>query len=463
MNGKQIIICDYTDDNKLLSKKYYQNGLLESNDDNYTLNLNNNKLLKKELYDKNGNVVYTLDQSNNEIHETINHELITLTRINGKIIDEYKLSAIKINDTNKDYTKLFHENKKYFYDIILELIKLETEFAYKIIKQCYYKDGELNGKYEEFDDNEQLKLCGYYKNGLMHGKFMYYYYINDTDYYIIHDKRNKDYGLNNSRYVAYGSEHIDFTNKYYCGSLGTRIIKEYIKQYNYIDGKIDGECLEFENGKLTRQYYCKETETKNTKNMQIRNFKSERITDFIFNPDIKYTGEYKEFKDEQLIEHCWYKDGELDGEYKEFKDDELTILWYYKNGKRDGKQKTYHDSGKIVHHSYYKNGKKDGDYKFYENGKLINHYYYKDGKKDGECKEFTYEPLTGNELSKETNLLLSKGINNEKQILTKHELYKDGELVQDLLNKNIIQKTTDLFSNLNIFMNSCLYAKEKEL
>lgn len=293
MSQRQGEICEYTDIGTLLSKRYYDE---------------NGKLTKSELYDDKQNVVYTLDLSNNEYKETIDHPLITMTRINGEIIGNYKVSNIEINSEFKNYYSIFNQKKndKYFYDIMLELIKLTSKFKYELIKQYNCKEDKLDGEYKRFENDKLIEHC-YYKKGKLDGEYIKY-----KDDYIIIKCSYKD-GKKNGDYKKYNN-----------GILVEHFHYQTIGKLDDID-----EIKVFKDGKLIKQYYCNNGVFKYEKEQLDHGYNYlENI--FVVN---KYTycygkknGEYKEYDDDgNLVVHCNYINDKLNGEYKEYDDNKNLI------------------------------------------------------------------------------------------------------------------------------------------
>lgn len=335
MSKRQGEICEYTDIGKLLSKKYYDE---------------NSKLTKSELYDDKQNVVYTLDLSNNEDKEIIDHPLITMTRINGEIIGNYKVSEIKINGNSKNYYLIFNQknNDKYFYDIVLELINLTSKSKYEITAQFYIKENKLDGEYKIFQNGKLVEHC-YFKEGKLDGEYTEY----KDDKIIIK--------------CSYKDGKCDGDYKIYDNT----ILVEH-KHYQTI-GKLDDvdEIKQFKDGKLIKHYYRKKGYF--TKNKCL----IERYTYYYG----KFNGEYTEYNDdERIFKQCNYDNGILNGKHIVYCEN-IIKQSNYVDGKLNGEYTERDDNKKLIKQCNYINDKLNGEYSQYDdNGNLIKHCKYIDGK-----------------------------------------------------------------------------------
>ena len=128
----------------------------------------------------------------------------------------------------------------------------------------------------------------------------------------------------------------------------------------------------------------------------------------------KKEGEYKTWHPNgQLWVQRYYKEGRLDGESKSWQPNgQLWFQRYYKGGVIEGEYKEWHPNGQIRIQTQFKEGKEDGEWKlWWDNGKLLSQKYYKEGKLDGESKLWDER---GGELYA-------------------HKIYKNGEVIKDIL------------------------------
>lgn len=118
------------------------------------------------------------------------------------------------------------------------------------------------------------------------------------------------------------------------------------RNYNYINGKLHGECKWWEGGKIIRikNYY---------KGIQI--------------------GKYEEFSSRgDVLKRGFYKNGKLHGVYNEwYNSRQLKLKCNYYNGGLDGQYVKYYYNGRLEESGKYRYGLQVGEWKYwYRNGKL---------------------------------------------------------------------------------------------
>ena len=215
----------------------------------------------------------------------------------------------------------------------LDKIKIEKKYNEKgeLEVERNYKYGVEIGyiKYTHFSDGGIWRLETYNKNGVLDGKWGWYY---DYENGKIDEEGNYKDGLEDGKWKGYYENgQISFEINY---------------KYGLKDGK---EICYYEDGQI------KEEINNNDGNEYLINF--------------------------------WNKDGELlvkdgDGKYTiYYENGQIEIEGNYKDGKLDGKWKIYYEDGQIRKEENYKDGEKDGKWIYYnEDGSIKEVKNYKDGK-----------------------------------------------------------------------------------
>ena len=237
------------------------------------------------------------------------------------------------------------------------------------------KDGKLDGLFEEFYPNGNLKWKTIYKNGKIHGELKQFF---------------KDKSLMTQ--TNYKEQEIDGEYVTFFQDGKKRI------EGNYIMGKLACEYKEWHaNGKLSLHSYYKvgkkDGEHKSWNENGVLQVHSHYL-------DGNLDGEYKDYyPNGELFHHSNWKDGFLEGEYKKYhQNGRLGCLCYYKNNLKHGEYKLFYESGRKYIVTNYVEDQEEGEKKVYYDLDSENpiHYtiYYKGDKKHGEYLEF-YRDGTG--------------------------------------------------------------------
>lgn len=265
---------------------YDSNGILESK----TRYNETNKLVYNELY-HNNEIAYKMEIKDNDTFEWVNHQLY------------YNLLLNKTPNNNKLTNCCIVDN------------------TYII---CNYKNGELDGEYKKYSDNNLLISC-YFKNDELDGEYVMY----DID-----NKYDKTRAKKKCNYVNGKLE-----GKYYEDNNGTTIIS------NYKNDILDGEHKTIYNSGRTRDYH------------------------HCYYKNGKIDGEYKIYSNNnknhtvQLIQHRHYKDDILNGSCYQFDNESnygimnLSKYRYYENGVKiiDKHIYDFHNNNTNYTEKYYTN------------------------------------------------------------------------------------------------------------
>ncbi|KIC93538.1 tetratricopeptide repeat protein [Flavihumibacter solisilvae] len=202
--------------------------------------------------------------------------------------------------------------------------------------------GELDGPWEYYFANGDLKVQVSYTNGKQNGNEVYYY----------------QNGQVSSR-AGYQNDNLEAEGTRYFYSGRTHVIA------NYGDGKLQGERKRFfSNGGL----------------MSVESYANDRSN-----------GNFKTYyKSGRKESEGTYVDGELSGFYKAWHENgTLATDGQYTKDKPTGTWKRFHDNGKLNTSQSYVDGTAEGLYEeYYDNGQLFSKYSYKKGSPDGEVKYF---------------------------------------------------------------------------
>jgi antitoxin component YwqK of YwqJK toxin-antitoxin module len=363
------------------------------NKDSYTLiqnSLTSNgfKLISSEIEDNEvistyGNLYYTLEIST-EKRKDDDWDDRSLTAYNITLI---KKAGIYDPDNGK---------KTVYFEDATDAIQAE----YTLL------NGKLNGSFKSYYNNGQLKIVGYYVNGLKNGLF----------------KEYDENGILNSEYTMTKDEFNGPIKIYYTDG----ILK---KSGNYLNGLENGIFIEYDpygakeaeyvmtagkkNGLVKVYEEAKLSHTTTFKN----DFKNGQYTEYYYNDEsgelyLKLIGEflneekngnwkmiYIEKEKERLLKYENYINGLKNGKFQEVNGDSL-IIGHYKNDQLDGDYKVYLDLKRMIaggvietdvnkllieSEGTYRAGSKSGYWKNYDlSGTLESEGGYSNGEKTGE-------------------------------------------------------------------------------
>ena len=334
-----------------------------------------------------------------------------------------------------------------------------------------YKDGKLDGKWNEWYENGQKKKEEYYKDGISQIDKHNSWYENGqkkreidnktgkvTEWYkdghIKYETHYKDGKRHGKRTFWYGHNQIILGDKKFPDHAGESGKKRHEKNYkdgnlvtatyysyhldgqnktveNYKDGKLDGKWNEwYENGQKKKEEYYKDGISQidkhnswyenGQKKREIDN-KTGKVTEWYKDGHIKYETHYKDGK-RHGKRTFWYGHNQIILGDKKFPDHagESGKKRHEKNYK-DGNLVTatyysYHLDGQNKTVENYKDGKLDGKWnEWYENGQKKKEEYYKDGISQIDKHNSWYE-----------NGQKKREIDNKTGKVT--EWYKDGHI-----------------------------------
>lgn len=191
-----------------------------------------------------------------------------------------------------------------------------------------------------------------------------------------------------SIYKANGLALVDDEAKPFTGKfIELRQDGQKKSQYNYIDGRLEGEFFEWSSSDGVL-YVSKHGTYKNN----------------------KLNGDYFEmWRINHKKRECTYKNGELDGKlvtYEGFQVEEPNYIGFFKLGKKDGTQTWYFKGGKTSTIERWKNGQRQGpQISYYPSGQIQSEINYISNKKSGVSKSY-FEDGQLNHVANYTNDLL---------------------------------------------------------
>ncbi|NOY36987.1 MAG: toxin-antitoxin system YwqK family antitoxin [Chlorobi bacterium] len=367
------------------SKELYVNDKREGNAEYYysTGELKQEIFYKKgykegiaKEYNKNGEIITILEYHNNTLvdRQPINRKdkegkktgkWITFYQ-NGRIMREEQYKNGLLNGYIKEYDQngnirliLFYKDGK----IVSDINDNDTLQMPVDIRNTYDKNGDLfeNGPYKK---NIPIGIHRFYKDGKIINSIIYDNYGEKISEGIINEKGQKEGSWKNYYYDG----KVQSTGKY-INNQRNGIWKFYYKNGkieqtgSFRSGKENGEWKwYFENGSLRRE-------------------------ESYFNG--KRDGLYTEYDREgNIIANGQYLDGERDGEW-EIQVGDHKETGKYILGLREGIWKYYYGNGKIQYEGNYKRGMADGRHKiYYENGGLKEEQFYVMGSREKTWKKY---------------------------------------------------------------------------
>ena len=224
----------------------------------------------------------------------------------------------------------------------------------------------LDGPYEEYYENGQLKAKGTIRDGEVEGRWEEYY--------------------ENGRLMTKGTikdgepdgpyEHYDEN-----GQLQTKGTMK--------DGEVEGRWEEYyENGRLMTKGTIKDGEPDGPYEHYDENGQLQTKGTM---KDGEVEGPWEEYYENgQLMTKRTYRAGGYDGPYERYDENgQLQLKSTYKDGVVDGWTEEYYENGRLKTKGTYKDGYLDGPWEeYYENGRLKTRGTYKDGNRTGGWEEY---------------------------------------------------------------------------
>jgi antitoxin component YwqK of YwqJK toxin-antitoxin module len=372
--------------------------------------INLGKLVAKELYvnDKKEGLSYYF-YNNGKLKEIVEYKenkkngvaneynlegnLITIQKYsNGVLTDRQKINRLDDSSLKQGLWQEYFDNGR-------------------LKNEKYYKRGDLNGQYKEYDEKGNLILILNYRDGVIYEEM-------DTTSIDIEIRNEYD---KNGRLVFSGSYkrnvpigiHRFFDsvgnvyNSFIYSEKGIKLsegilTKEGKKEgpwiYYYEDGKVlaKGRFLNNQESGIWNYYYenGKEEQKGEYKNGKYNNV----WTWFYFNGAVKREEEYVNGKEEgqsaeydtsgNIIANGSYFDGEKEGEWF-YKVNDFAEKGDYLGGLRNGKWIAYYPDEKIKYEGNYIQGNPDGLHKFYyNNGKIKEEQYFISGIKEKNWRKY---------------------------------------------------------------------------
>lgn len=240
--------------------------------------------------------------------------------------------------------------------------------------------GIIDGELRLYSYNQEIERYNL-KKGIYHGK-QYSYPSNETFTY------------NNGIITSYISYHDN---------------KQLKKELNYINGKIDGNVIEYnKDGKVIEKKH---------------------YSNGVLN------GEAINISPQGYIKQSTYKNGVLDGQYQElFVNGNIAVKGAYENDKKTGTWLYYEENGNIKEEIGYLNGKYHDSNKRYVKGTLFESVQYVDGKRHG--KRLYYRGTPPNiKLAEEDNYINGKLDGIVKRFNERDILYFEAKYKNDMKTK----------------------------
>jgi uncharacterized protein len=174
-----------------------------------------------------------------------------------------------------------------------------------------------------------------------------------------------------SIYKVNGVAFVDDETKPFTGQfIELRQDGQKKSQYNYINGKLEGEFFEW-SSKDGVLYVSKHGTYKNDK----------------LNGDF-----FEMWRINHKKQECTYKNGELDGKlitYEGFQVEEPKFIGFFKMGKKDSTQTWFFEGGKPSTIERWKNGQQNGlQVSYYSSGQIQSETNYVANKKSGTAKSY---------------------------------------------------------------------------
>ncbi|MDD2496273.1 MAG: hypothetical protein PHE29_13915, partial [Tissierellia bacterium] len=312
-------------------------------------------VLKDEIISKYENSNYILEVS---VSKTQEEEYNLSTSYN-----RYKVTLIKKNGFFDELNGL---KKEYYQDGSINAI-------------FTLKNGNINGQLKTFYPSGQLKLVGFYNNGIKDGRFIEY---------------NED-GSINEEYFMKNNEFNSLYRKY----EKNKII----------------QIANFKNGILSGDYFEYHYDDDNVLITKIEGFYKEGLSHDKWHTYAVYDGK------EEVIGYVSYINGVKQGKFKEYVDSDTLIIGNYKDGLFDGQYikkalvkmtKTENDekiqSWFIDSEGFYKNGVKDSKWTYYFLGNKYEEGHYINGNKEGKWITYVFIGKHKGEILSETTYLNGK-------------------------------------------------------
>ena len=284
-----------------------------------------------------------------------------------------------------------------------------------------HKGNKQNGPYTEwYNDGKTVALEANYVDGQLHGRSIQYFPSG-----LPRAEENYDHG------------HEVGTQKYYYASGILRTVVEYDESGNIIRGESFHE---------------------NGSRKSIENFR-----------DNKRDGLFQEWYDNgTLMTSSNWSKGFAEGKYES----------YYRNGNRrsqvelvggmrNGVEKNWYENGTLESTIEYKDNRRHGTTMlYYSNGQPYEEKHYINGKENGVFREWVYDGILTAEYNlKDGNLNgVRKTWNNDGNLIAM-AIYKDGEMVRDLLAEGVSEEDADniRFSKANQTQNGFISNAEAAL
>ena len=272
-----------------------------------------------------------------------------------------------------------------------------------------YENGELNGKYKEYDDHYrkgETIFEGECKNGKKWIGKGYDVDIGKEPIYEINNGKGIIKSYNGYKQLEYEYELLNgekngiYKSYYQC---------KLVEEIEYKNGKLNGKSKRYDTKKNeltteTEYLYGWTIKTKIYKNGRLE-YECEYLLMKRWNEKYydengnllyeikngcgKVNYEYKGMKfDGEFI------DGEMNGKVKGYKDELIYYDGDLLNGKKNGKGKEYKDDGTLIYEGDFINNEKTGKGKEYnQEGKLIYAGEFLNGKRNGKGKEYNEDGL----------------------------------------------------------------------
>ncbi len=302
---------------------------------------------------------------------------------NSENILNYEIESTLEKSVNYTYVngKLHGENIKIYYD----------NQCTKIKSIGNYKEGVLYGKYNEYDENNNLSiLCEYTNNGLLDG--IYSKYTNGKISYEI----TYDLGVKNGATTYYYNNLDD--------ELNGRIQKIEMYKEDMLNGFITEYNVKSRNPLYDTHY--------------VNGLKDGKSSIYIYDENDnlinKIENEYKEGKLYNGVENVYYDNKNI----------KLKSSVTYVNGMKNGISKNYYENGNISYETNYENDVLNGISKSYDiNGNVTCEENYENGVLNGTLIKHIYKESIKN--------ISISGVKKEEKKIDVNKSYSYAELLKD--------------------------------
>jgi uncharacterized protein len=326
----------------------------------------------------------------------------------------------EVSEIISDINSLVHiDASGYFKDLSGRNGTKKTFFSNETLQKVEtFKNGKLEGIYQEYFENGKLFKEGTYENGVLSGKLKIYHLNGNIKLETSYSESGKhgieqlfdDQGIL-TQSITYALNKKNGTFKTYFndgkkikeeGSYKADFLAGVFKQYHE-NGKLALSCIYGEDnskdGPEIKYYYDGSQQwIKNFQHGKLRGiqkyfFENGQISKWeMYNDEGKLHGEIKEYyKNGKLAVNILYENGNVIDviEQQNSKGSNINKSKLKQNPYGTGQITKLYDNNKVSYYAVYTDGVLDGEIKeFYESGQLKCEGFYNYGSRDGEFKHY---------------------------------------------------------------------------